>query len=88
MKVEVNGKQKFSFKVNKALTAIGSNNRSKYYKLLSGNMEKNGIIPDYEGEDFKEKFDNFILTFKRLTEIFWKLQTVTSGILEKRRKKS
>lgn len=51
-------------------------------------MEKNGIIPDYEGEDFKEKFDNFILTFKRLTEIFWKLQTVTSGILEKRRKKS
>lgn len=72
MKVEVNGKQKFSFKVNKALTAIGSNNRSTYYKLLSGNMEKNGITPDYDGENFKEKFDNFIFD----------LQTADGDILE------
>lgn len=60
VKVEINGKQKFSFKVNKAMTAIGSNNRNTYYKLLSGNMEKCGITPDYDGENFKEKFDNFI----------------------------
>ena len=61
VKVEINGEKKFSFKITKELTAIGSNNKNTYYKLLSGNMERNGIIPDYEGEDFKEKFNQFIL---------------------------
>lgn len=61
VKVEIKGEKQFSFKINKELTAIGSNKKNTYYKLLSANMERNGITPDYEGDDFKEKFNQFIL---------------------------
>jgi len=60
VRFEIENKKLFHFKIDKILTAIGSNNKSKYYKLLCGNMEKHGIIPDFEGEDFKEKFDAFV----------------------------
>ena len=58
--VKIGDEKKFSFKIDKMITAIGSNNNSKYYKLLRGNMEKHGIVPNYDGDDFKEKFNNFI----------------------------
>lgn len=57
--VKIKEEKKFSFKTDKMITAIGSNTNNKYYKLLSGNMEKQSIVPDYEGENFKEKFNNF-----------------------------
>lgn len=69
---EIDGQKKFSFKVNKIITAIGSNNKNNYYKILSGNMEKNEMIPDYEGKDFKEKFNNFVFD----------LQTADGDIIE------
>lgn len=72
MNGEIEGEKKFSFKVNKIITAIGSNNKNNYYKILSGNMEKNEMIPDYEGEDFKEKFNNFVFD----------LQTANGDIVE------
>jgi hypothetical protein len=57
--VKIKEEKKFSFKTDKMITAIGSNTNNKYYKLLSGNMEKQSIVPDYEEENFKEKFNNF-----------------------------
>ena len=57
--VKIKEEKKFSFKTDKIITAIGSNTNNKYYKLLSGNLEKQGIVPDYEGKNFKEKFNNF-----------------------------
>lgn len=60
IRVEIDNQKLFHFKIDKILTAIGSNNKSKYYKLLYGNMEKQGIIPDFAGENFKEKFDEFV----------------------------
>lgn len=69
---EIDGEKKFSFKVDKIITAIGSNNKNHYYKVLCGNMEKHEMIPDYEGEDFKEKFNNFVFD----------LQTANGDIIE------
>lgn len=62
--VKIGGDEKFSFKTDKMLTAIGSTNRDKYYKILKGNMEKSKIFPDYEGDEFNEKFNNFILNLQ------------------------
>ena len=62
--VKIKDEKKFSFKIDKIITAIGSNNNSKYYKLLRGNMEKQGIVPNYDGDDFKEKFNNFIFNLQ------------------------
>ena len=62
--VKIGEEKKFNFKIDKIITAIGSNNNSKYYKLLKGNMEKHGIVPSYDGDNFKEKFDNFIFNLQ------------------------
>ena len=67
--VKIENEKKFNFKIDKTITAIGSTNSSKYYKLLKGNMEKQGIVPSYDGDNFKEKFDNFIFDFKPQKEI-------------------
>ena len=44
--VKIGEEKKFNFKINKIITDIGSNTNSKYYKLLKGNMEKHGIVPE------------------------------------------
>lgn len=72
MKGEIEGEEKFTFKIDKIITAIGSNNKSNYYKILFGNMEKHQMVPDYEGQDFKEKFKNFVFD----------LQTANGDIVE------
>ena len=53
--VKIKEEKKFSFKTDKIITAIGSNTNNKYYKLLSGNLEKQGIVPDYEGKNLQGK---------------------------------
>lgn len=72
VRLEFNGVEMFHFVIDKIITDIGSSAKSNYYKILSGNMEKNGLEPDYEGEDFKEKFNNFIFD----------LQTANGHVIE------
>lgn len=62
--VEVNEERKFAFKIDKLITDIGMNNKNTYYQLLSGNMERFGIVPDYDGSSFKSKFNNFAFNLK------------------------
>lgn len=64
VRLEVDGDEKFAFKIEKVITAIGRNNNSTYYALLKGNMERHGITPLYDGKDFDEKFNNFIFNMQ------------------------
>ncbi len=50
----------FNFSVGKSLTGIGKTKACAYYDLLYSNMEEYGIIPSYEGIDFKTKFNKFV----------------------------
>ena len=58
VRLEIADDKKFSFKISKRITDIGSNNKSTYYKLLKGNMEKAGINPLYGGKDFNTNFND------------------------------
>lgn len=51
----------FRFSIGKIITAIGSTNASDYYKFLYAKMEEHGIEPDFEGSNFKERFNRFVL---------------------------
>jgi hypothetical protein len=51
----------FEFPINKSLTAIGSNNKEKFYKYLRAKMEEHGITPDYGKANFDENFEQFVL---------------------------
>jgi hypothetical protein len=52
-------KEIFKFNINKSLTAIGDSRRNIYFKFLLQSFERYGIVPEYEGNNLKEKVTMF-----------------------------
>lgn len=66
MKFEINGEEKFFFKINKIITGIGKNTNCKYHHILKTNMEKYDLIPAYIGgcDKFNENFSEFVINLQ------------------------